>query len=71
MPRKVTSNQDKHFTILSLTTLTGELAICIVIFTRAQQNLQVKTGIDFTKEYISDINNPRFFKQNFGKELSK
>ena len=37
-PKKISSNQDKHFTLLGFTTLNGELVMCIVIFSDVNQN---------------------------------
>lgn len=65
-PRKATSNQDKHFTMLGCTAISGELAMRCAIFSGISENLLVETGVDFAKSFVSDIDNPRFFEMNFG-----
>ena len=66
VPRKITSNQDKHFTTLGFTVFSGEPAMCCIIFAGSNQNPQVESGVDFTKPCAGDASDPLFFEMNFG-----
>ena len=66
VPKQVTSNKDKHFTLLGFTALSGEPAMCCVVFSGKNQNPYVEAGCDFTKEFIGDFSDPSFFENNFG-----
>ena len=37
-----------------------------VMFSGVMQNTQVESGLDFTKTHVGDIEDPRFFENNFG-----
>ena len=66
VPRKVALHQDKHFTLLGFTALNGDAVMRCAIFSGVMQNPQAETGVDFTKTIIGDIEDPMFFKNNFG-----
>ena len=40
--------------------------MCCVIFSGLNQNPHVESGADFTKPFIGDAADPRFFEMNFG-----
>ena len=48
-PKKMSSNQDKHFTLLGFTTLNGEPIVCVATLSCMDQNPCVEVGVDFTK----------------------
>ena len=64
--RKVTSNQEKHFTLLGFTELVGGTVMHCIMFSGAEQNPAVKTDIDFTKPFIRDVEDPHFFEMICG-----
>lgn len=66
VPRKVTSNKEKHFLLLEFTSLTEEPIMCCIIFDGVAQNLVVETGADFTKLLIGHVEDPHLFEINFG-----
>ena len=67
-PKKVSSNQDKHFALLTFTALNGEPIACVVTLSGVNQNPHVELGADFTKQHIGDADDPCFFENNFGEE---
>ena len=64
---KKKSNQDNHFTLLGFTALANKPIMCCVIMEGILQNSIVETGVDLTKEWVGDVEDPRFFEANFGK----
>ena len=65
VPRKVISNQNKYFIVIVFTALTGKPAMYCIIFSSSTQNAQVELYLDFTKEYIGNISNSKFFEIKF------
>ena len=41
--------------------------MCCVIFSKVNQNPHIEIGINFAKEFIDDIENLKFFENNFNK----
>ena len=64
---KKKSNQDNHFTLLGFTALANKPIMCCVIMEGILQNSIAETGVDHTKEWVGDVEYPRFFEANFGK----
>ena len=60
-PQSNTSNKDKCFTLIGLTTLIGKSLICCVIFKSEIFYSQTENGIDFTVK----VNNNSDNKQEF------
>ena len=48
IPKSKTSNKDKRFTLMGLTTLTGKHLTCCVIFKGVKCCSQMECGVDFT-----------------------
>ena len=65
VPKQISSNEDKHFTLLGFTTFTSEPIMRAVILTGVNQNSCFESGINFTKEFIGDAEDPCFFENNF------
>ena len=61
MPKKVSSNQDKYFTLLGFTALNGETVVCVAMLSGSNQNTYVEADFDFTKEHIGNADDPCFF----------
>ena len=61
MPKKVTSNQDKYFTLPRFTTLSGEPTIYCIIFSSTKQNAIVESGADFVKSHLDSAEDLDFF----------
>ena len=55
VPKRATSNQDKYFALLGFATLAGEPIVCCAILLVVLQNPIVETGIDFTNEWVGDV----------------
>ena len=60
-PQFKTSNKDKRFTLISLTTHTGKALLCCVIFKGKKYCSQMESGIDFTVK----VNNNSEIQQEF------
>ena len=70
-PQSKTSNKDKRFTLMGLTTLTGKPLMCCVIFKGVKCCIETETGIDFTVPVNSDSNTQQDqFKDNLEDELA-
>ena len=71
IPQSKTSNKDKRFTLMGLTTLTGKPLMCCVIFKGVKCCSETETGIDFTVKVNSNSNTKEeLFKNNFEDEIA-
>ena len=55
--------RNKHFTVIGLTTLTGNPAMCVVIFTGKMLNALCETGLDLTVETFGDPSDDDYFEK--------
>ena len=69
-PKKVTSSTDKNFTALRFTSSNGDPAMSCVMIAVVVQSAQIETGIDVTKQIVGDVDDPKFFENNFGEGKS-
>ena len=60
-------HNDRHFTCLGFTDLTGEPVMCVVIVAGVTEAYEVEVGIDITTEVIGDPLDEDYFKINRGK----
>ena len=70
-PQSKTSNKDKNFVLMGLTTLTDKPLMCCVIFKGVKCCVDTETGIDFTVK-VNSISNTQqdLFKNNFEDEVA-
>ena len=66
-PQENINTKDKHYTLLGITTMTGEPVVCIVICSSIQPNAMVETGLDLMAETIGSAIDDNFFEKNSGK----
>ena len=55
IPQEKSSRNDKHFTLLGLTLLSGEPLMCVVIFAGKRRNPVVEMGIDPQAEEVGSV----------------
>ena len=65
-PQQRISTKDKHFTVLGLTALNGEPALCVIIFSGKQPNMDVESGIDIMAEVNGKYDDADFHMKNLG-----
>ena len=51
-PKEIVNTKDKHWTLIGLTTLSGEAVMCIVIFAGEKPTILLETGMDIFVEII-------------------
>ena len=67
-PKKKATKQEKHFTLLGLTLLTGEPLMCVIIFSGENEKTFVETGVDPNCEKIYGLETDYdFVLKNTGK----
>ena len=65
-PQSKTSNKDKRFTLMKVTTPIGKSLMCCVIFKGVRCYSETETGIDFTVKVSNHSNDQEnFIKNNF------
>ena len=67
VPQNQSSSNDKHFTMLGFTALSGQPVMCLVIIAGVQEKWEVETGIDTDAVPVGDPGDPNFFVNNRGK----
>ena len=67
IPQNKSSYNDRHFTCLGFTALTGEPVMCVVIVAGINEAYEVEVGIDSTAEVVGDPSDKDFFNNNRGK----
>ena len=67
VPQNQSSSNDKHFTMLGFTALSGEPVMCLVIIAGVQEKWEVECGIDVDVVPVGDPSDPDFFQKNMGK----
>jgi len=67
VPQNQSSSNDKHFTMLGFTALSGQPVMCLLIIAGVQEKWEVETGIDTDAVQIGDPGDPDFFVNNRGK----
>ena len=63
MSQEKINTNDKHYTLLGLTALTGKTVMCIMIFSGIHPNEMVETGLDLMIETISNEIDDEFFEK--------
>lgn len=61
-----TNSRDKHYTLLGLTTLSGDAVMYVIIFSRKKENRLWETGIDVFAKTEGDVSDANYFKNNSG-----
>ena len=64
-PKEKCSSKSKHWTLIGLTSLSGDPVMCICIFSGLNRIPLVETGMDIFAETVGDVLEPDFF-QNYG-----
>lgn len=67
VPQLKSNAKDKHYTLLELTTLSGDPVKCVVIFAGVRENRLWETGIDVFAETEGDVSDADYFQKNSGK----
>ena len=67
IPQNKSSYNDRHFTCLGFTALTGEPVLCVVIVAGITETFEVEVGIDIEAPMIGDPSDTDFFQNNRGK----
>ena len=66
-PHKI-SSKDKQYTLLGITTSSGEPVMCVIIFTGIRRNVLWETGLDLSADAIGDPDGEEFFQNNCRKD---
>ena len=66
IPQLKANAQDKHFTLLGLTTLGGDPVMCVIIFAGTIENKLWETGIDIFANTEGEVGDDDFFENNSG-----
>ena len=67
VPQNKSSINDRHFTVLGFTALTGEPVLCVIIVAGVIEAYEVETGIDIDASVIGDPTDKDYFQNNAGK----
>jgi len=67
VPQNQSSSNDKHFTMLGFTALSGEPVMCLIIIAGVQEKWEVECGINVDAVPVGDPTDPDFFQKNTGK----
>ena len=66
VPQQKASTNDKHFTLLGLTALTGDPVMCVLIIEGKKMNALQECGMDIFAEKIGEMSDEIFFENNQG-----
>ena len=66
IPQLEANAQDKHFTLLGLTTIGGDPVMCVIIFAGTIENKLWETGIDIFATAEGEVGDDDFFENNSG-----
>ena len=67
IPNNEVSHNDRHFTMLSFTALTGEPVLCVIIIAGVTQAFEVEMGIDLDAPTFGNPTDKDYFEKNLGK----
>ena len=59
-PKEKSSSKSKHWTLIGLTSLSGDPVMCICIFSGLNKLPLVETGMDIFAETVGDVLKPNF-----------
>ena len=62
--RHKASHNDRHFTCLRFTTLSGEAVLCVVTIAGINQAYEVEVGIDSEAPIIGETTDVDYFEKN-------
>ena len=63
---KASYSNERHFTTLGFTSLSGEATLCLVIIAGVKELYDIETGIDIEADAISEPSDLDYFKKNKG-----
>ena len=66
IPQEKVSKNNKHFTLLGLTLLTGAPLMCVMIFAGKRRNAMVELGIDPFAKDVGDVTDVDYIMKNKG-----
>ena len=66
-PYQQSAMNDKHFTMLGFTALSGEPVLCLIIIAGVQEKFEVECGIDIDAIPVGDPSDDDYFDRNRGK----
>ena len=61
---KASHSNERHFTTLSFTSLSGEVVMCLVIMSGVREMYEIETGIDVEADAFGDPTDPDYFEKN-------
>ena len=64
---KASHSNERHFTTLGFTSLSGKPVLCLVIIAGVRELYEIETGIDSDADVIGHPSDPDFFEKNRGK----
>ena len=65
-PQTKISTRDKQYTVMGLTSLTGEPVMCVVIFSGKKPNALCELGLDLSAETFGSPDDPDYMQNNSG-----
>ena len=65
-PKEISNTKDKHWTLIGLTTLSGEAVMCVMIFAGEKPSTLLETGMDIFAEVNGHESDHNFFEKNSG-----
>ena len=64
---KASHSNERHFTTLGFTSLSGEPVLCLVIIAGVKEMYEIETGIDIEADETGHPSDPDYFEKNRGK----
>ena len=64
---KASHSNERHFTTLGFTSLSGEPVLCLVMIAGVRELYKIETGIDADVDVIGHPSDPDYFEKNRGK----
>ena len=68
VPKNISSINDKHYTLLGFTALTGQPVMCVVILSGILLSYEVEVGIDIDATVIGEPTDKDYFEKTGEKE---
>ena len=66
VPQQRVNHKDKHWTLIKLTTLSGDPIMRVIIFAGKRYNPLYETGMNIFAEQVGEVSDDDYFEQNSG-----
>ena len=66
VPQQKASTNDKHFTLIGLTSLNGDSVMCVLTIEGKNTNTLQECGMDIFAEKVGEMSDEDFFEKNQG-----